>query len=168
MNTAPISVYSALLRDTQPEPPEVSRPVPQTIHQTGGDKAPSPPKRSLRILYIDDDEQILEIMKDCLTNLGHQVRVAAGGKYGVELFRTAMLKSESYKIVVTDLRMPDMDGYLVARMIKAESPSTPIIMLTGEGKNMKPGGAAGSAVDAVVGKPPCIQELDDLLLRMAG
>jgi DNA-binding response OmpR family regulator len=86
----------------------------------------------------------------------------------VELFRIAMLKSEPYKIVITDLGMPDMDGYLVARMIKAESPSTPIIMLTGDGKNMKPGGAAGSAVDAVVGKPPCIQELDDLLLRMAG
>ena len=79
-----------------------------------------------------------------------------------------MLKSEPYQMVITDLGMPDVDGYLVARMIKAESPSTPIIMLTGEGTSTKPGGAAGSAVDAVVGKPPSLQELDDLLLRMAG
>ena len=101
-------------------------------------------------------------------HLGHRVRVASGGKYGIELFRTATLKSEPYEVVITDLGMPDMDGNLVARMIKTESPSTPIIMLTGEGSMTKQGGAAGSAVDAVVGKPPCIQELDTLLLRMAG
>ncbi len=108
------------------------------------------------------------MMKDCLSHLGHRVRVASGGKCGIELFRTAMLKSEPFEMVITDLGMPDVDGYLVARMIKAESPSTPIVMLTGEGKNAKPGGAEGSAVDAVVGKPPSIQELDDLLIRMAG
>jgi CheY-like chemotaxis protein len=127
-----------------------------------------PPQRSLHILCIDDDEQILEMMKDCLTHFGHRVRVASGGKYGVDLFCTAMLKSEPCDVVITDLGMPDMDGYAVARMIKAESPGTPIVMMTGEARSTKPGGAAVSAVDAVVGKPPCIKELNDLLLQLAG
>src|SRR5208282_15437 len=106
MNTAPASIYPALLLDTQQEPPEASRSVSQTNHQTGGDKAPSPSKRSLNVLCIDDDEQILEMMKACLAHYDHQVRVASGGKYGIELFCTAILKSEPYDVVITDLGMP--------------------------------------------------------------
>ena len=158
--------YSELRRNTLPDPPEVSRHGPQTIHQAGGDKAPTTPKRSLHILCIDDDEQILEMMKDCLTHYEHRVRVASGGKYGIELFHTAMLKSEPYEVVITDLGMPDMDGYQVARTIKADYPNTPIIMMTGRGTMAKEGGEMASAVDAVVGKPPHIGELNDLLLRI--
>jgi DNA-binding response OmpR family regulator len=94
------------------------------------------------------------------------VRVASGGKYGMELFRTAMLKSEPYEVVITDLVMPDMDGYQVARVIKTESPNTPIIMITGRDTLAKEGGAISSAVDAVVDKPPHIEELNNLLLRI--
>jgi DNA-binding response OmpR family regulator len=158
MNTSPLVPCSDL--------PEISRPDPQTVPSAGGDKAPTPPKRSLRVLCIDDDEQILEMMKDCLAHFEHQVRVASGGKHGVELFCTAILKSEPYDAVITDLRMPDMDGYEVARMIKAESPGTPVIMMTGEGKSPAGGAGSASAVDVVIGKPPRIQELNELLLRM--
>jgi DNA-binding response OmpR family regulator len=166
MNTISISIGPAPPCETQPASPEVSRPGSQTINPAGGDKAPSPSKRSLHVLCIDDDESILEMMKDCLAHFGHQVRVASGGKHGIELFCTAMLKSEPYEVVITDLGMPDMDGHQVARMIKAESPGTPIIMMTGEGRNMKPGVAAASAVDVVVSKPPRIQELNELLLKI--
>ncbi|MGA2280947.1 MAG: response regulator [Verrucomicrobiota bacterium] len=158
--------YSELRHDTLPDTPEVSRHGPQTINQAGGDKAPTTPKRSLHILCIDDDEQILEMMKDCLAHYEHRVRVASGGKYGMELFRTAMLKSEPYEVVITDLVMPDMDGYQVARVIKTESPNTPIIMITGRDTLAKEGGAISSAVDAVVDKPPHIEELNNLLLRI--
>ncbi|MFZ0827564.1 MAG: response regulator [Verrucomicrobiia bacterium] len=166
MNNSHVFVYSELLRDTLPDPRELSRLGPQTI-PAGGTQVPATPKRSLHILCIDDDEQILEIMKDCLAHYEHRVKVASGGRRGVELFITAMLKSEPYDAVITDLGMPDMDGYQVARTIKTESPNTPIIMMTGGGTMMKEGGNMASAVDIVVGKPPCIQELNDLLLRMA-
>ena len=158
--------YSELRRDTLPDPPEVSRHGPQTINQAGGGKAPTTPKRSLHILCIDDDEQILEMMKDCLTHYEHRVRVASGGKYGIELFRTAILKSEPYEVVITDLAMPDIDGYHVARTIKAESPNTPIIMMTGRDMIAKEGGKMASAVDVLVDKPPHIEQLNNLLLRI--
>ena len=158
--------YSELRRDTLPDPPEVSRHGPQTINQAGGGKAPTTPKRSLHILCIDDDEQILEMMKDCLTHYEHQVRVASGGKYGIELFRTAILKSEPYEVVITDLAMPDIDGYQVARTIKAESPNMPIIMMTGRDMIAKEGGKMASVVDVLVDKPPHIEQLNNLLLRI--
>jgi DNA-binding NtrC family response regulator len=95
------------------------------------------------------------------------VRVASGGKDGVELFRTAMREKQPYEIVITDLGMPDVDGHHVARTVKRESPQTPVIMITGWGTIMKEDGEAAPEVDAVVGKPPNMEELNNLLLRMA-
>jgi CheY-like chemotaxis protein len=125
------------------------------------------PKRSLYILCIDDDEQILEMMKACLAPYGHRVRVASGGKYGLELFCTAILKSEPYDAVITDLGMPDLDGYEVAWAIKLESPNTPVVLLTAWGANVKDDVIISSTVNAVVSKPPNIKQLNNLLLRMA-
>ena len=125
-------------------------------------------KRSLHILCIDDDEHILEMLKACLAHHGHRVRVASGGKYGIELFCTAMLKSEPYDVVITDFGMPDLDGYQVAWAIKIESPKTPIVMLTAWGANVRNDKAISSTVNSVVSKPPHIQQLNDLLLQLAG
>ena len=126
------------------------------------------PNRPLHILCIDDDEQILEMMKACLAHYGHQVRVASGGKHGLEQFCTAILKSEPYDVVITDLGMPDLDGYQVAWAIKIESPNTPVILLTAWGANVKDDVAISSTVNAVVGKPPQMEQLNNLLLRHAG
>jgi DNA-binding NtrC family response regulator len=152
---------------TDLDPAAASRACPQPLPQGGGSQAPTPLKRSLRVLCIDDDEQFLEMMKDCLSYYEHQIRVASGGKHGIELFCTAILKSEPYDVVITDLRMPDMDGYQVAQMIKEESPRTPIIIMTGESTSAPGGGKTPAAVDFVVNKPPRMQELNELLLRIA-
>jgi CheY-like chemotaxis protein len=146
---------------------EVSRHHLQTINQAGGDLAQTKPKRSLYILCIDDDPQVRELLNGCLTHLGHRVMVAPGGKEGLEMFRTATLKKQPYEVVVTDMRMPDIDGRQVARTIKAESPNTPIIMLTGWGAIIRDDGDSALGVDIVVNKPPHMQELNELLLRMA-
>ena len=105
-------------------------------------------------------------MTRCLTRFEHRVTVASGGKHGLELFRTATLENHPYEVVITDLGMPDIDGQCVARTIKAESPKTPVIMMTGWGTIMDDEKEADLPVDAVVGKPPCMQELNDLVLRI--
>ena len=138
----------------------------QTAPATDSPASQANQKRSLRILCIDDESQIQELLKNCLTTLDHQVTTAASGKQGVELFRAAIRKKKPYETVITDLGMPDIDGQQVARTIKAESPTTPVIMMTGWGTIMKDDGELVSGVDAVVGKPPRIRELNDLLLRL--
>jgi len=92
--------------------------------------------------------------------------VASGGKHGLELFRTATLENQPYEVVITDFGMPDIDGQRVARTIKAESPNTPVIMMTGWGTFMGDDGGTASQVDAVVGKPTRMKELNDLVLRI--
>ena len=167
MNGSSIVADSDLPLNTPPDVPEVSRHHLQTVNQAGGDIGQTKPKRSLYILCIDDDPQVGELLNDCLTHLGHRVMVASGGKEGIEMFRTATLKNQPYEVVVTDMRMPDIDGRQVARTIKAESPNTPIIMLTGCGAIIRDDGDTTPGVDVVVNKPPHMQELNELLLRMA-
>ena len=123
--------------------------------------------RSLRILCIDDEPPVRELMKDCLEHFKHRVEVAATGKDGIELFRTAAQTNEPYDVVITDLGMPEMDGRQVAQTIKAESPQTPVILMTGWGKTMKDDEEPISNIDAVVSKPPHLRELNDLLSRLA-
>ena len=143
-------------------------PIREKISQTAA-SLPAPHNdrvHSLRILCIDDELQIQELLKHCLTTLDHEVTIASCGKQGVEMFRAAKLRKQPYQTVITDLGMPDIDGHQVARTIKAESPGTPIIMMTGWGTMMKEDGEPAPEVDAVVGKPPRIHELNSLLLQL--
>ncbi len=128
--------------------------------------APRPGKqRSLHVLCIDDELTIRDILNDSLKTFNHRVTVAASGKDGIELFRLAMREKQPYEAVITDLGMPEMDGHQVARLIKAESPRTPVIMLTGWGTIMKEEGETAPEVDAILAKPARLDELNNVLLR---
>jgi signal transduction histidine kinase/ActR/RegA family two-component response regulator len=120
--------------------------------------------RSLHVLCIDDEPVIREILNESLKTFSHRVTTASSGKDGIELFRVALKQNRPYEAVITDLGMPEMDGHQVARIIKAESPGTPVIMLTGWGTIMKEEGETAPEVDAIMAKPARIEELNDLLL----
>ena len=122
--------------------------------------------RPLRILCIDDEPMVRQLLDDCLKSFDHKVTVASGGKQGLELFRESMKQEQPFEVVITDLGMPEMDGHQVARAIKAELPRTPVIMLTGWGANMKEDGQTAPEVDALLSKPPRMQELNEVLLRV--
>jgi signal transduction histidine kinase len=122
--------------------------------------------RPIRILCIDDEPAVRETLNDCLKNFNYNVTLVEDGKSGVEQFRTAKQERDPYDVVITDLGMPDMDGHQVVRTIKAESPNTPVIMMTGWKTIMKEDGEIAPEVDAAVGKPLRIQELNLLILRL--
>jgi len=126
-----------------------------------------PPRLSLRVLCIDDEPGVRELLHDCLERDHYQISVAPGGREGLDMFRSSLRSGRPFHVVITDLGMPDMDGYHLARAIKAESPRTPILMLTGWGTMIKADGEATPAVDAVLSKPPRMQELTSLLQRLA-
>jgi len=119
----------------------------------------------LRVLCIDDEPNVRELVVDCLGSK-HQIETAPTGKPGLEMFHSGLQTHQPYDIFITDLGMPEMDGHQVAREIKADSPDTPIIMLTGWGTMMKQDGETTDCADAIVGKPPSMKELNELILRL--
>jgi signal transduction histidine kinase/CheY-like chemotaxis protein len=143
--------------------PIQERPTPPARPQA----LPPEPCRSLRILCIDDEPDLRQLMHDVLEVYNHKVSVASGGREGLEMFRSHLRGREPYEMVITDLGMPEMDGHHVARAIKAVSPHTPVIMLTGWGTMMQAEGETAPEVDAVLSKPPRIQELNALLYRIS-
>jgi signal transduction histidine kinase/ActR/RegA family two-component response regulator len=124
------------------------------------------PVPAVRVLCIDDEPLLREMLQQLLQNAGHTVEVADGGQAGLDLFRSAKERGEAFDAVITDLGMPYVDGRQVANAIKAESPGTPVIMLTGWGTMMKEDGDVPAQVDGVLSKPPKINELFDMLARV--
>ena len=83
---------------------------------------------TLRVLVVDDDEPIRRNFKAYLEDLGHAVSVAAEGSEALELF--ARYHPD---IVLTDLRMPGMDGLALVKILHDVSPVTPVVVTSGTG-----------------------------------
>ena len=80
------------------------------------------------ILIIDDDDQICMTLSQVLSDQDYQVQYALNGKEGIELFNNP----SKFDLVITDIRMPEMDGNAVARHIKRSAETeTPIVAITG-------------------------------------
>nr|HID58491.1 response regulator [Desulfobacterales bacterium] len=82
-----------------------------------------------KVLIIDDEEGIRRVMAITLGDAGYQVFTAADGESGIEL-----CKKESPHIVITDIRMPGIDGIEVLKRVKEEDPDKEVIVVTAYGE----------------------------------
>jgi CheY-like chemotaxis protein len=98
---------------------------------------------------------------------GHHAVAASGGQDGIDAFRAAQRGSAPFDAVITDLGMPYVDGHKVASAVKALSPSTPVMLLTGWGKRLIADHDNPAHIDAVLAKPPKVAELRAALARLS-
>jgi len=82
-----------------------------------------------KVLVVDDEEGIRKVMSITLADAGYQVLTAEDGASGMRLCR-----EESPQIVITDIRMPGMDGVELLRRIKEEDPDKEVIVITAFGE----------------------------------
>jgi DNA-binding NtrC family response regulator len=81
-----------------------------------------------KVLVIDDEQGIRNLLDTLLRRKGYTVVLADGGRKGLELFRR-----EHPDIVVLDLKMPELGGVAVLQQIRGLNPHIPVIVLTGAG-----------------------------------
>jgi len=79
-----------------------------------------------RILVVEDDEGIQDLLVETLPRLGYEPVIADNGKMGLETFQ-----SQNFAIIITDVRMPEMDGLTMLKAIRKLDPKVPIIVITG-------------------------------------
>jgi len=102
------------------------------------------------VLVIDDEKGILQLIRQALTKFGHNVETAADGQEGIRKFDDG-----SFDIVITDIRMPGVDGNGVVKHIrKSEKQSIPVIAISGTPWQMESG-----AFDMVLAKPFPLKKL---------
>jgi CheY-like chemotaxis protein len=141
----------------------LSPPPPSKAAVVGG---AAEPDRSLRVLFIDDEPLLREMIQEVLSFHQHQVESAEGGEAGMAMFEKAKAKGQPFDVVITDLGMPGMDGKQVAERVKASSPKTPVILLTGWGMMLEEKGEGMSNVDALMNKPPRANDLLQVLAKV--
>jgi signal transduction histidine kinase/ActR/RegA family two-component response regulator len=123
--------------------------------------------RRLRILLVDDDPLLIKSLQDTLQEDGHVITATSGGQAGIDAFKAAAQRGEVIDVVITDLGMPHVDGRKVASSVKAISPATPVILLTGWGQRLIAANESHPHVDKVLAKPPRLHELRAALAGLA-
>lgn len=109
---------------------------------------PANPQSGFRILVIDDDPAIRDLLSSILTGEGYRVETADCGAVAVRRFQ-----ENPCKVVVLDIRMPGMNGLEVLRMLKQEDPSVLVVMITGFPVEERAGEAMKAGAQAVFHKP---------------
>jgi len=110
------------------------------------------------ILVIDDEPEIRNSLSEILSLEGHRVTVAKNGKEGILAFKT-----NRFDMVLTDLGMPGMSGWQLAKEIKELSPRTPVAIITGWGLQPDPQQMRRAGVDLFIEKPFRISDIRRLL-----
>jgi len=142
-------------------------PIHRDTGRTGEVPLPArlPPQR-LRVLIVDDDPLLLKSLHETLAIDGHDVVVADGGQAGIDAFGSAHARGEPFAFVLTDLGMPYVDGRKVAAAVKALTPDTPVVLVTGWGQRMQVENDLPAHVDRVISKPPKLGDLRRALVEL--
>ncbi len=117
--------------------------------------------RSYHILVVDDEEEILGILRDMIQLKGHRVTAMSDGKKALEVIR-----EEEFDLILTDLGMPDISGWEIARQAKARNPKVPVILITGWGAQYEDDDLTERGVDLVLSKPFSWDRLLEAMAKM--
>jgi GAF domain-containing protein/anti-sigma regulatory factor (Ser/Thr protein kinase) len=116
----------------------------------------------LRILVVDDEPDLREVLVTMLAEDGHTVSPAESGAAAL-----AALQGQAVDLVITDLGMPDMNGCQLAEQVKARWPGVKVGIVTGWGERPETLSASHPAVDFVLGKPFSIESLRRSIARIS-
>jgi two-component system, NtrC family, nitrogen regulation response regulator NtrX len=104
------------------------------------------------ILVVDDEPNILKVIKDILTDEGYRVRTARNGEEAV-----AEVKRSSPDLVILDIWLPGMDGLQTLDVLRGMVPETPVLMISGHGTIETAVRAIKMGAYDFIEKPPTIE-----------
>ena len=118
--------------------------------------------RKTRILFIDDEDLLREVMYEMLSEMDYEVMVEENGEEAIRIFTA---HPGEFDLVLTDLMMLDMMGDEIAERISSIRPDIPIVVMTGTPDALPRSKAKAAGVCRVLGKPLTKAELREGLRR---
>ena len=120
------------------------------------------PPNSLRVLFVDDEVSLQELMRAELPRLGHEVTVCPDGRSAVKA-----LEKGTFDAAILDLKMPDMTGIQVLERLKQLSPDTEAVMMTGYSSKETAVEAMRLGAFDYIEKPCKLVEIEGAIQRLA-
>jgi GAF domain-containing protein/CheY-like chemotaxis protein len=111
-------------------------------------------------LVVDDEELVRETIGDLLSLGGHTTVLASSGEEALQLF-----EAEQFDLVVTDLAMPGLSGWQVAKACQERRPGVPVLLITGWGVELNRQQLDAHGVAAVLSKPLRVDEILDAVAK---
>jgi DNA-binding NtrC family response regulator len=118
---------------------------------------------SKRILVVDDQESMREMLSDLLDVMGHLPQAVEGGPQALQV-----LEEGGIDLVITDLNMPVMDGVELMREIKSRVPWMPVVVITGYGTFHTERQVLSHGADGYIPKPCTIQRVRETVNAALG
>jgi DNA-binding NtrC family response regulator len=108
-----------------------------------------------KVLVVDDDVNLLDLLVDTLTTIGYRTTPAHGGVVALE-----KLKDDRFDLMITDIKMPDLDGIQLLKKVRRHYPDMPVLFITGYGT---PEMIGQSSPDGILAKPFRIAQIEALI-----
>ena len=108
------------------------------------------------ILYVDNNWGVIGAVNKVLNHLGYETVVTTWCAEAVKLVRS---QPERFDLVITDMNMPDMDGFELSRTLKKIRPDIPILLCTGFGSMVDREDMAAAGISQVIPKPFSIEDI---------
>jgi CheY-like chemotaxis protein len=118
-----------------------------------------------RLLIVEDDESVRTLAARALERAGHEIETAADGEDGLACIVAA---EGAYDLVVSDIRMPAMDGIEMAREAVSRFPSLKILLVTGYAEQRERAAELEGTIVGVVQKPFTLQSIRDRVAEALG
>ena len=116
-----------------------------------------------RILIVDDQQSMRDMLADLVDMLGHEAVCAPGGQEAL-----GELEEEPVDLVITDLNMPRMDGMALMKEIKARTPDLPVVIITGYGSFHTERQVLTNGADGYISKPCTIHRVEETVSAALG
>ncbi len=129
------------------------------------ERKPAPNGEGRHILYVDDDESIIFLMTRLLQRQGYRVTGYTDPRAAIAAVRTS---AGEYDLAITDYNMPGMSGLDVARELREIRPDLPVALASGYITEELRAKAPAAGVSELVYKPNTVDELCDVVARLAG
>jgi CheY-like chemotaxis protein len=113
-----------------------------------------------RILFVDDEEMLVQLGKDILSTLGYEI---IGEKSSTDALRLFHSKPDHFDLVITDMTMPNMTGVDLAREIFKIRPDIPVILCTGFSENISEEKAKNLGIRQLIMKPVSMVTLSKVI-----
>lgn len=119
-------------------------------------------KKPVKILIIDDNKEIINVLYHFLSNRYYHVSTAINGLDGLKLIEADNI---SFDLVITDLVMPNISGSAIITIVKKKYPAIPIIAITGWGEHLE-AMATEAQADIILEKPFDLSELEKTIKKL--